>query len=167
MLTLLWRNACLPRRRWSYGRLRLERLEARTLPSSFTVLNTNDSGPGSLRQAILDANAATGSSQIIFNIGSGGAQTIAPASNLPGLGSSITLDATTQPGFSGTPIIVLSGQNLNFGSCLDLAGNNSAVSGFALTSIPRPPPASNILTLVQIDGVLSVSVQTSATHSPE
>jgi len=50
---------------------RLERLEARTLPSSFTVLNTNDSGPGSLRQAILDANAATGSSQIIFNIGSG------------------------------------------------------------------------------------------------
>jgi len=38
-----------------------------------------------------------------MHIGSGGAQTIAPASNLPGLGSFITLDATTQPGFSGPP----------------------------------------------------------------
>jgi len=33
-------------------RPRLEALEDRTLPSTFTVLNTNDSGPGSLRDAI-------------------------------------------------------------------------------------------------------------------
>ena len=35
----------------------LESLEDRCLPSTFTVLNTNDSGAGSLRQPILDANA--------------------------------------------------------------------------------------------------------------
>src|SRR5262245_23811297 len=35
---------------------RLEALEDRTLPSTFTVINTLDSGPGSLRQAVLDAN---------------------------------------------------------------------------------------------------------------
>src|SRR5262245_40106325 len=36
---------------------RLELLEGRALPSTFTVLNLADSGIGSLRQAILDANA--------------------------------------------------------------------------------------------------------------
>src|SRR5262249_21324227 len=36
---------------------RLELLEGRTLPSTFTVLNLADSGEGSLRQAILDANS--------------------------------------------------------------------------------------------------------------
>src|SRR5262249_49799551 len=35
---------------------RLELLEGRALPSTFTVLNLADSGEGSLRQAILDAN---------------------------------------------------------------------------------------------------------------
>ena len=38
-------------------RLVLEALEDRCLPSTFTVLNTNDASAGSLRQAILDANA--------------------------------------------------------------------------------------------------------------
>src|SRR6516225_11540093 len=43
---------------------RLEALECRTLPSSFTVLNLADSGPGSLRQAVLDANAHSGADVI-------------------------------------------------------------------------------------------------------
>jgi hypothetical protein len=44
----------------------LEVLEGRTLPSTFTVLNLVDSGAGSLRQAILDANASTGADVIDF-----------------------------------------------------------------------------------------------------
>ncbi|MGE3820294.1 MAG: LEPR-XLL domain-containing protein, partial [Isosphaeraceae bacterium] len=36
---------------------RLEQLEPRVVLSTFTVTNTDDSGPGSLRQAMLDANA--------------------------------------------------------------------------------------------------------------
>ena len=35
-------------------------LEDRTVPSTFTVLNLADSGEGSLRQAVLDANAHPG-----------------------------------------------------------------------------------------------------------
>src|SRR5439155_8764810 len=37
-------------------RLRLEPLEGRDVPATFTVTNTDDSGGGSLRQAITDAN---------------------------------------------------------------------------------------------------------------
>src|SRR5262245_52276368 len=37
--------------------LAVEALEDRTVPSTFTVLNLADSGEGSLRQAVLDANS--------------------------------------------------------------------------------------------------------------
>src|SRR5262247_2153339 len=45
---------------------RLEALEDRTVPSTFTVGNLADSGPGSLRQAILDANDHPGADVIAF-----------------------------------------------------------------------------------------------------
>src|SRR4051812_27877469 len=44
----------------------LEGLEPRALLSVFSVINTNDSGPGSLHQAIQDANAAAGADEIQF-----------------------------------------------------------------------------------------------------
>src|SRR5262245_28503943 len=44
----------------------LEAFEDRTVPSTFTVRNLNDSGAGSLRQAILDANAHPGADTIRF-----------------------------------------------------------------------------------------------------
>src|SRR3979490_1167114 len=45
---------------------RLEILEDRMLPSTFTVLNLADSGTGSLRQAVLAANAHPGADVIDF-----------------------------------------------------------------------------------------------------
>jgi hypothetical protein len=36
--------------------------------ATFTVTNTNDSGPGSLRQALIDANAAAGADDIAFTV---------------------------------------------------------------------------------------------------
>jgi hypothetical protein len=48
---------------------RLTVLEDRTLPSTFTVVNLNDSGPGSLRDAIADANANLGPDTIVFKHG--------------------------------------------------------------------------------------------------
>ena len=47
-------------------RLCLEALESRRLLSTFTVSNVLDSGPGSLREAILAANSASGADQIQF-----------------------------------------------------------------------------------------------------
>lgn len=49
-----------------HPQLRVEPLEDRTVPSSFTVQNLADSGAGSLRQAILDANANPGADLIRF-----------------------------------------------------------------------------------------------------
>src|SRR5579871_1732206 len=55
----------------------LEALEDRMLLSTFFVTNTNDSGPGSLRQAILNANQHAGLDTIAFNIAGAGVHTIA------------------------------------------------------------------------------------------
>ncbi|HEV2913525.1 MAG TPA: Calx-beta domain-containing protein [Pyrinomonadaceae bacterium] len=80
--------------------------------TTFTVINTNDSGPGSLRQAILNANAAAGTDTIAFNIPGSGVRTIAPTSTLPEITDSVIINGTTQPGFAGAPLIELSGANL-------------------------------------------------------
>ncbi len=59
--------------------------------ASFSVTNTNDSGPGSLRQAIMDANANPGADNIIFNIPQPGPYTITPASALPTITDPVTI----------------------------------------------------------------------------
>ncbi|MFO7683031.1 MAG: hypothetical protein R6X34_23590, partial [Chloroflexota bacterium] len=62
----------------------LGRVTAVTHAITYTVTTTADSGPGSLRQAILDANANPGADTITFAIGaSGSQQTIQPTSALP------------------------------------------------------------------------------------
>ncbi|MBC8077601.1 MAG: hypothetical protein H7Y32_16115, partial [Chloroflexales bacterium] len=68
--------------------------------ATFTVTTSADSGPGSLRQAIEDANASSGPDTISFNIAGTGVQTIAPASALPIISEDVTVDGLTQPGAS-------------------------------------------------------------------
>jgi hypothetical protein len=77
--------------------------------ATYTVTNTSNSGPGSFRQAILDANASGTSSTIAFNIGGGGAHTITLTTTLPPVTVPIVIDGTTQPGYSGTPLITIAG----------------------------------------------------------
>ncbi|HYG84452.1 MAG TPA: right-handed parallel beta-helix repeat-containing protein [Verrucomicrobiae bacterium] len=73
--------------------------------ATFTVTNTNDTGAGSLRQAITDANATVGSHAITFSILGAGPHVITPATALPSLGfgagttpRSIMIDGCSQPG---------------------------------------------------------------------
>jgi len=68
--------------------------------STFTVTTTADSGTGSLRQAILDANATAGADTIDFNIPGAGVHTISLTSELPQITESVTIDGYTQPGAS-------------------------------------------------------------------
>ena len=68
--------------------------------ATFTVTNTNDSGAGSLRQAILDAVAAPTAAHdhvIAFNIPGAGVHTIRPTSQLPPI-KDLLIDGYTQPG---------------------------------------------------------------------
>ena len=83
--------------------LRLEALESRRLLASFTVTNVSDSGPGSLRQAILDSNNAVGATNTIdFAIPGTGIRTIAPTSALPATTTSVVI-TLGEPPFRSPP----------------------------------------------------------------
>jgi parallel beta helix pectate lyase-like protein len=105
---------------------------------TFTVTNTNDSGAGSLRQAILDANAnGVSRDTIAFNIAGGPFDvqfTILPASPLPAITQPIFIDGTTQPGFAGVPSVFIDGSSAGSARGLDISGSNSEVRGIGITS---------------------------------
>jgi len=111
--------------------------------STFTVSNTNDSGAGSLRQAILDANATTAADTIAFNIPTttmNGVATISPTTALPTITSPVTIDGYSQPGAvpngDGNDAdlkIELSGQNAAPGTTgLTIEAANSTVKGLVI-----------------------------------
>src|SRR5262245_15211614 len=100
----------VPHRPAPRSRLRLQPLEDRLAPATFTVSNTSDGPvtmagqlPGSLRQAIFDANALAGADTIDFKAGLAGVITLTTGE----LG--ISEDATiTGP---GAGLLFVSGNN--------------------------------------------------------
>ncbi len=102
--------------------------------TTFTVTNTNDSGPGSLRQAILDANSSPGKDKIAFDLP--GPAFIFLHTELPAVTDPVDIDGTTEPGYNGTPLVLLFGSGntlappLAYG--LDIQAGKSKVSGLAI-----------------------------------
>jgi CSLREA domain-containing protein len=155
-LTRLWGSKPrrpLPRRRPSP--LRLEQLEDRLAPATITVTTTADeaviNGQVSLREAINSINAGADTSDVVANVTNpyGTNDTILfnvpqanPASPQPqtilvgitGLGAlpqllkPVLIDGTSEPGFSGKPLIVINGAN---------AGANA--NGFDVNLGPNGP----------------------------
>jgi hypothetical protein len=143
----------------------LELLEQRELLAPLLVTNTNDSGAGSLRQAILDANAGGGVLQTIdFNIPGNGPYTIAVGSGghgaLPAITNPVIIDGYSQgsstPGNTSddakpntNPVgqglntviqIVLSGGSAGNGAnglTLAAGSGGSTISGLAVNSFRR------------------------------
>ncbi len=103
---------------------------------AYSVTNTNDSGLGSLREAITLANLLPGADSITFNIGSG-VQTISLNSALPTITGPLTIDGTTQGGYAGAPLIVLDGTsaggNAN-GLVLGAGSSGSTIQGLAINN---------------------------------
>src|SRR5262249_25893439 len=100
----------------------------------FTVSTRADSGPGSLRQAILDSNAATGASNTIdFAIPGQGVQKIDLVSPLPRITNSVLIDGSLQPGYAGTPLIALDTVYAANPDQLTLNGSDVSVRGMAIT----------------------------------
>ena len=123
--------------------LRFDALEVRQLLATFAVLNTNDSGPDSLRQAMLDANGAVAASTIVFNIPGAGVHTIVPLSALPTITAPVTIDGYTQPSASANTLdvgdnaviaIELSGVGLGTitGTALTVVSGGTTVRGLAI-----------------------------------
>ena len=120
------------------------------LAATITVTGTGDSiavdGSVTLREAITSMNnganvnadvvavGAYGTDNTInFSIGSG-VQTIAPSGlQLPAIPQSIVINGTTQPGFAGTPLIVLDGISAGpFSRGLTINGGGSTVRGLVI-----------------------------------
>ncbi len=106
------------------------------------VTNTDNSGLGSLRKAIDSANASPGLDMITFNIPASGVLTISPLSSLPNIVDPVVIDGTTQPGYSGTPLIEINGSQAGVSvNGLTIYAGNSTVRGLAINSfIGTGPP---------------------------
>lgn len=107
--------------------------------ATFTVTSTADFGPGTLRDAINQANRNPGPDVILFSISSGGPQTITVSSSpLPSIDDAVTIDATSQPGFSGTPLIQLTSSAAGtFGSpglFIGQGGGGTTVRGLVINN---------------------------------
>ena len=114
-------------------RPRIEDLEDRLAPATFTVTNTNNGGTGSLRAAIVSANATAGADAITFSIPASGVQKINLLSALPAITEELTLDGTTQSGFTTTPVIVLNGASAGAGvNGLTVVGNDCVIKGLVI-----------------------------------
>ena len=110
----------------------IEPLESRLLLAVFTVTNTNDSGAGSLRDALAQSNNTVGVDTIAFNISSA-SKVIRPASPLPDLWDPGILDGTTQPGFVGRPLVQIDGSSAGAGATGMKMWGGSTLKGISLT----------------------------------
>src|SRR5262249_55280951 len=121
---------------WQPRRFRpeLEALEQRCLPAVYKVLNINDSGPDSLREAITKANMVTPgvNDTIQFAIPGAGVHTITLMSQLPDLSdpAGLTIDGHSQPGSSVNTLT----QGDNAILQIELNGNNAVLVGLNITA---------------------------------
>jgi hypothetical protein len=111
--------------------------------ATYTVTNTNDSGVGSLRQAIISANTNPGPDTITFSIpGCGVACTIHLLTSLPlsGInGSNTSIDGYTQTGSApatattpATPKIEIDGSGIPNNNCLNISSSGNVIKGLII-----------------------------------
>jgi parallel beta-helix repeat protein len=107
--------------------------------NGLVVTNTNNTGFGSLFGTIQSVNQSNlpGVPKITFAIskssGPGPTFTITPPAPLPAVNRPADIDATTQPGYKGSPLVVLSGAAINGpGSGLTLRADRSEVHGLEI-----------------------------------
>ncbi len=110
-------------------------------PNGFRVTSDADSGPGSLRQAILDANLTPnvgGPDEIYFDLPGRGPHSIALQSALPSITDPVILDATSQPGYNGRPIVELDG-HLVRDNGLHLQAGGNTIRGLVINGFVGSP----------------------------
>jgi CSLREA domain-containing protein len=88
----------------------------------------------SLREAINAANTAPGFNGVYFDIPGAGVQIIETATGFPEITDPVIIDATTQPGWSGTPLIELRSSWAQHGTAISVHGGNSTIEGFSIVN---------------------------------
>ncbi|MEI7818912.1 MAG: choice-of-anchor U domain-containing protein [bacterium] len=136
-----------------FGLSHLPANKVKAVVQSFDVTNTNDSGAGSLRQAIEDANTNGNPSDmdlITFTIPGSGVHTISPATALPAITEKVTINGYSQPGASANTTISpnpmdsfikieIDGHNIAVGvTGIDLQADSSVIRGIAIFGFARP-----------------------------
>jgi hypothetical protein len=115
--------------------------------ATYTVTTTADSGAGSLRQAILDANANPGQDTITFAIPGSGVHTIVLTTWLPNTTDPVIVDGYTQPGSSpntlplaqGTNAVLnieISGPDVILAPCWSYQANGGLIRGLVINRCP-------------------------------
>jgi hypothetical protein len=105
---------------------------------SFVVTTTADlvagqSAEGSLRAAILNSNRVPGLNTITFNIKpQASVQDIKLDAPLPPITDPVTIDATTQPGYRGNPVVQVDGSSID-GDGLQLQVGQSTIKGLVVS----------------------------------
>ncbi|HEX8254238.1 MAG TPA: hypothetical protein VF846_13930 [Thermoanaerobaculia bacterium] len=103
----------------------------------YTVTTNADSGAGSLRDAIAQANSgACGTPcNITFDILPAGAYTFQLTARLPSINAPVVIDGNTQDGFTGTPILAINGALFTGSTGFEVNGGNSTIRGFILQNL--------------------------------
>ena len=115
------------------------------------VCETRTPGECTLRAAIMEANSSPGTDTISFNIPGEGPHTISPSYGFDFIFDPVIIDGTTQPGFSGIPVIELDGSNAGpdaYGVVI-YAGSSTVrglvINRFALAGIDLDVNGDNII----------------------
>lgn len=117
-------------------------------PGKYIVSNTNDSGPGSLRQALQDADSHAGPDSVLFNIPASdpnydalsGVWTIKPSSVFQLTNNATVLDGTSQARFIGAdtnplgPEIAIDGSESPNHYGISISGSQNHVKGVCIYS---------------------------------
>jgi len=118
-------------------KLELLNLEERVVPATFMVVNNSDSGTGSLRQAIINANATSNNDIINFTFASGtNPYTITLASALPNIADAGISGTLTINGLGASSLIISGndGNTLRDFNIFNIdSGANLAISGVTVS----------------------------------
>ena len=135
-------------------------VKGNTFTVTTTADNGNDSAPtaGSLRKAIIDANASGGLDTIQFNIPGTGVQTIQPPAALPIITSPVIIDGYTQPGavrntsatgWNGTLRVELNGTNVLDSGGLIVRAGGSTIRGLIINRFHNELTSTNFGIVLQ------------------
>jgi hypothetical protein len=95
--------------------------------ATLTVTTTADSGAGSLRQAIIDANVTAIEETIAFDIAGACPRIISLATTLPAISNALTIDGFTQPGASPNTVPDSDEDGDDSVHCIALSGNGTNI----------------------------------------